>query len=106
VIDADTHEVSHRLQQLQAVLDGERIAHLIPKRNIETWVLCLNDRQPNGQPVNEDEDYKHHNETRNIDELIKPAAAAFFAWTRPNAVTPAYCVPSLRSAIPEVRRIE
>ncbi len=115
MIDADTGRVVDRSQQLSAALTkagshsrgrSEKIAHLIPKRNIETWILCLNARRPNGHPVNEDEDYKNHSEARNIDELIKPAAEAFFAWSRPNAVPPAHCVPSLRSAIPEVRRLE
>ena len=50
IIDADQRETEHRVSQfrealnqaqLQARAATERIAHLIPKRNIETWVLCL-----------------------------------------------------------------
>src|SRR5262245_18375594 len=47
-IDADTIEVEQRRRQLDAAassLAGEKIVHLIPKRNIETWILCLK-RQP------------------------------------------------------------
>jgi len=115
MIDADTGVIARRGKQLNTALTeagshsrgpNEKIAHLIPKRNVETWILCLNDRRPNGQPVNEEEDYKHHSEARNIDELIRPAVEAFHAWSRSNVVPPAHCVPSLRSAIPEVRRIE
>ena len=34
---------------------GERIALLIPKRNIETWMVYLQ-----GTPVDEESDYKQH----------------------------------------------
>jgi hypothetical protein len=98
VIDADKHEVRHRLQQLPTPLDGERIVRLIPKRNIETWILCLT-----GTDVDEETDYRHHPD---IDQKIKPAAIEFFQWSRPNAAPPERCVPSLSSAIPEVRRLE
>ena len=62
VIDADTQEVQrihHRLEeQLQnANLENrkanERIAILVPKRNIETWIVYLQ-----GTSVNEKKDYK------------------------------------------------
>ncbi len=115
VIDADTGLVGRRTQQLREALDDaaaqprtpiERIAHLIPKRNIETWILCLNDTRPNGQPVNENDDYKGHRESRNIGDQIKPAAETFFDWSRTNAAVPAHCVDSLRTAIPEIRRLE
>src|SRR2546430_7675062 len=51
MIDADTRTVQDRLNQLdqaltdngqQTVAGTERIARLIPKRNVETWILCLN----------------------------------------------------------------
>jgi hypothetical protein len=58
VIDADTHTVLDRLNQLdQALRDAgkqridagaEQIARLVPKRNVETWILCLT-----GQEVDE-----------------------------------------------------
>ena len=62
LIDADMLTVQQRSAQLDRALrdagaqpipnDTKDIARLIPKRNIETWVLCLND-----EPVNEDTDY-------------------------------------------------
>ena len=106
-IDADTGDVGQRLRQLQKALDqagiatrdeAEAIVHLIPKRTVETWVLCLSGRQ-----VDENTDYSRE---AGIDELIKPAAITFFSWSRPNATPPALCVPSLLAAIPEVRRLE
>src|SRR5579863_8537599 len=53
MIDADTNTVKERLGQLsttlkdaglQPISKGEKIAHLIPKRNVETWILCLNNQ--------------------------------------------------------------
>jgi hypothetical protein len=98
VIDADMNSVARRLQQMEAPLAGERIARLVPKRNIETWILCLT-----GIAVDEETDY---HDRHGIDEQIKSAAAQFFQWTRINAAIPQICVPSLHSAIPEVRRLE
>jgi hypothetical protein len=115
LIDADTGLVTRRTQQLEEELrkagaqprtPAERIAHLIPKRNIETWILCLNDRRPDGHPVNEDDDFKGHAEARRLDELIPEAANLFFVWSRPNAQIPQHSVASIRVAIPEIRRLD
>jgi hypothetical protein len=106
-IDADTGDIAHRAGQLEErlVSEGqslrtgeERIIHLIPRRNIETWILNLN-----GNSVDEDTDFRH---APAVDHLIDSAAKTFFEWTRPNAAIPAFCVPSLRFAIPEIRRLE
>jgi len=110
VTDADTLSVEERLAQLDRRLrddgvdlirtDIEQVARLIPKRNIETWLLCLN-----GDVAEEGEkDYKR---TRNDwDDLIQPSANTLYAWTRPNAQIPDHCVPSLRHAIGELRRLD
>ena len=106
-IDADAGDVSRRLQQFESALveadlaarsSDERIVHLIPKRNIETWVLCLS-----GQSVDEDADYRHEPD---IDKQIAPAAETLFGWTRANATLPTHAVSSLRLAIPELKRLE
>ena len=105
-IDADTGDTNRRVRQLVSALSGlalmprtaeEKIVHLIPKRNIETWILNLN-----GNEVDEETDFR----TRRLDDVIVPAAHTFFEWARPNAVIPEHCVPSLRAAIPEIRRLE
>lgn len=107
-IDADTGTVNDRVNQLRRGLDQtglaardarEKIVHLIPRRNIETWVLCLNGRTD----VEEEDDYK-----REIadDQPISAAAEKFFVWSRPNAQVPNHCLPSLRAAFPEVRRLD
>ncbi len=99
VIDADTDEVSRRVRQLREALgtsarrDDEAIVHLIPRRNIETWILHLN-----GEEVDEEEDYRR----RDVDDLIPTAAASFHAWA---ALTPERCLPSLLGAIEETKRL-
>lgn len=104
VIDADIHNVDRRIDQLRVSLEqaglpardaAEGIVHLIPRRNVETWILCLSGRQ-----VDEVTDYKLEED---VDKLIKAAALTFFEWSRLNFVPPPHCVPSLLTAIPEVR---
>jgi len=104
-IDADTSEVSQRCRQLRETLKAaderprtneETIVHLIPKRNIETWIFCLN-----GKAVDETTDYSR----RDVDGLIIDAASSFFDWTRSQATLPSHCVPSLVEAIPEANRL-
>ena len=107
VIDADAEETGRRTRQLEESLKSkglprrnpeERIVHLIPKRNIETWIVNLNGRQV-------DEEYDHRHDA-GIDDLIDSAAQTLFEWTRPNAQIPPHSVPSLRVAIPELQRLE
>jgi len=109
VIDADNLTVQDRLGQLDQKLqenafelirmEADQVARLVPRRNIETWILCLN-----GTAVDEETDYKR---TRNDwAELIRPAADALYTWSRPNAQVPDHCVPSLRHGIGELRRLD
>lgn len=105
VIDADAHTVQGRLTQLSGVLEesriqaignAERVARLVPKRNVETWILCLNEN-----PVDEETDYKVRRDDWN--DLIPQAAATLFQWTR--AEVPRHCVESLRIGINELNRL-
>ena len=107
MIDADALTVQDRLNQLdqaltnsgkQTIGDTEQIARLVPKRNVETWILCLHE-----QPVNEDSNYKS---TRNDwNELIPSAAETLCQWTRSNAEPPDHCVSSLRTGVRELKRL-
>lgn len=107
VIDADTYTVEQRMRQLDQVLQkagihlqssSDRIARLIPKRNLETWILCLNN-----VPVNEDEDYsKSYSDWT---ELISKAAVALYQCTRPTASLPSSCVDSLRLGICQLQNV-
>ena len=69
IIDADRQEVQHIHRRLEEQLQnanienrktGERIALLVPKRNIETWIVYLQ-----GTPVDEESDYKQHSLAKN-----------------------------------------
>jgi len=107
IIDADAHTVQSRVRQLdQALTDShkaavdtnsEQIARLVPKRNVETWILCLN-----GHLTDEETDYKR---TRNDwSGLIPPAAETLFQWTRPNTQPPQY-TDSLQCGVSELKRL-
>jgi hypothetical protein len=106
VIDADKGGVASRRQQFQDSLresratargDDEPFVHLIPKRNIETWVLRLTGT------VDEETDY--HDRLR-LDDRIDTAATAFFDGSRRNTRPPDHWIASLLSAIPEVQRLK
>jgi hypothetical protein len=107
MIDADTHSVQGRLAQLSQALaesgmqpidHNEQVARLVPKRNVETWILCLN-----GQAVNEADDYKGTRDDWN--GLIPQASEMLFQWTRPNAILPSHCIDSLRRGVSELNRL-
>jgi hypothetical protein len=107
LIDSDLGDLDGRVRQLRDALlqahfqpraDAEKIVHLIPKRNIETWVLCLG-----GRAVDEQDDYRRE---EGIDAEIPAASRTFFEWSRLRSSVPAHCVPSLHAAFPEARRLE
>ena len=107
MIDADTGSTAERRRRLDRALEDAGVAprdqsdpilNLVARRNVETWILCLNLEE-----VNEEEDYKRD---PRIDAAgIKRAANRLFLWTRPNAELPDSCVPSLRESIPEFMRL-
>jgi len=108
IVDADLHSVRQRIGQLDQALqeagvpiiadDANEIARLVPKRNIETWVLCLN-----GDVVDEFADYKGARDSWT--SLTHVASEILYSWTRTNAVLPTSCVESLRFGIGELRRV-
>jgi hypothetical protein len=84
--------------ELEPRAPQERVAMLVPKRNIETWLLFLS-----GKGVDEDTDYK--NQARDVD--IKTAASAFIrrfrTWRRDTGAE--NNLPSLRLAFEEMTRV-
>jgi hypothetical protein len=107
VIDADILTVQRRMRQLDEALrdagvpmitDADGVLRLVPKRNIETWILGLN-----GLAVTEEDDYK--NARNDWVKLILPAVELLYGWTRPNVEVPASCIPSLQTGIAELRRL-
>lgn len=108
MIDADANTVESRWTQLdQALAKGgekkiskhERIVRLVPKRNVETWILCLTSERE----LDEDSNYKR--ERREWHRLIPTAAEALREWSRARSGPPAYCVSSLRIGIRELKRL-
>jgi hypothetical protein len=104
ITDADTATVQNRLSQLDQALQNsgkpalaknENIARLIPKRNVETWILCLN-----GESVNEQDDYK--GKRKNWDQLIPLAAKTLHEWMK-STMASSQCVNSLASGIGELK---
>lgn len=107
LIDADNNSVDDRRRQLveRAQSDGledwgnnEPVVLLIPKRHIETWIRALL-----GETVTEEDDCKSWKPTDK--EAFRRAAQTAFDWSRPNATIGPTCVPSLKAALPEWKKI-
>jgi hypothetical protein len=115
VVDADTGTVAQRIGEMDRELaqsqeprvrairiQNEKIARLVPRRNIETWILALNSTS-----VNETDNYKDTIRTdERWSELIPTSAESLYALTRPNATLPEDLIESLHCGISELRRIE
>jgi hypothetical protein len=96
VIDADLAPVKQRVDELDARSPrqpGERIALVIPRRNIETWIRFLT-----APPVDEEADYKPRNPDFGD---TRQAAKALAALSTPPADAP----DSLRQFFVEAARI-
>ncbi len=106
VLDADTGEVAERQRQLAAELKsagldprtpGERIVHLIPRRNIETWIAYLL-----AQKVTETDVYPR---LAGRESDCQPAVNRFLHLYHSNQPIPEDCPPSLATAFAELRRL-
>jgi hypothetical protein len=100
VCDADTHSVKDRLRHFDGSLaksgqpargETERIALLVPKRNVETWVFHLL-----GNDVDEDSDYKRRVTSPDLKKAIDA-----FSNVCPSRVAD-IAVPSLQRACEEL----
>lgn len=120
-VDADTRTVEQRRGELADALqqareerrgDDERIALIIPRRNIETWIhgLC-------GVDVDEEYNFKKDPEKRIggrdeerigvVSDRSRAAAEALFALTRDHThATPPPSLPALVEGVQELRRLE
>ena len=105
VIDADVKSVNERQTELERALTEageaprgatEVVALLIPRRNVETWILCLTRER-----VDEITDYSN----RDLNDFTKAAAETFYEWSRANYTLPETCVPSLKQGLEEIRRV-
>jgi len=109
MIDADAHTLRERLSQLEQALtesnqrrvdEHERVAQLVPKRNVETWILCLNDESG----LDENTDYT--GTQRDWHLLIPSAAETLCQWSQSPTGLPAYCLNSLQIGVQELRRLK
>jgi len=101
IIDADPQNtVEQRLRELDSTLEekrqeGEKIAIFVPKRNIETWIYYLRERD-----VNEEESYLKLSRTGDckpdVDRLVQDICPSGLPQDAP---------PSLRAACGELERI-
>jgi hypothetical protein len=115
VVDADTSTIAQRIAEMDSGLtqaeeprvramrmQDQMVARLVPRRNIETWILALN-----STTVDEIENYKKT--IKKTDEewsaLIRAAAETFYILTRQNALLPENLIDSLRHGIDEMRRV-
>lgn len=107
-LDADTGTVVERARQLAAALKNdregereaiERVCHVIPRRQTETWLCVLS-----GVDVDEERDCKRERVLPDFDGVVQGAALRLYDLTRANA--PAATLPSLATAVPELRRLE
>ncbi len=113
MLDADRHTVQERLQVLddalvcanQKPIDPSRdcIARLIPKRNVETWIIYL-DAGENAQPVDEQTDYKQTKSPEEWSALIPHASETLSSHIKHPAAIPADLIDSLRHGLREIPR--
>jgi hypothetical protein len=107
VIDADNGSVEARWRQLDNELRSggkksidtvnERVARLVPKRNVETWILFLN-----GRTVDEETDYKSRHD---FEVLIPQAAKALSEYAQSGSNPPEHWIDSLRRGLAELKRL-
>ena len=94
MIDADTKNVQDRINDYEAACnsrqiefraDGEAVAIVVPKRNIETWIRYLS-----GRPVNEQDAYPKLNRKRRckpaVDHLVELCHSTGLAPDAPQAL--------------------
>ena len=115
LLDADNRSVQEHLRELDAALIAEdqpkfnsttdKIARLIPKWSIETWILYLIPNGVHTPPLGEDEPYKNSKTAEEWSELIPEASETFFAWTKSVAKIHNNLLDSLRLALQEIPRV-
>jgi len=114
MLDADIRRVEERLKTLDESLasagqspldpDHDPLARLIPKRNVETWILYLSAKGIVEPAINEGQDYKQARTGDEWSRLIPAAAEVLHIWTTNVGERPAKIIDSLRSGLQEIPR--
>lgn len=82
----------------------DRIARLVPKWSIETWILFLSAGGGSFPSLSEDEPQKDSKTDKQWDELTPRASETFYRWTRNAELRPANLLNSLRVGLQQVPR--
>lgn len=114
MLDADRRMVQERLDLLDDALvcAGQRpvdqnkdpIARLIPRRNVETWILYFGLGGACVPPIDEEHDYKQTKDSDEWSALISPAAETFFNWTKSTVSLPPDPIDSIARGLREIPR--
>lgn len=114
LLDADSGSVQEHLHELDAALIAEeqpkyssatdKIARLIPKWSIETWILFLNSSGTAQSSFSEDKPYKDSRTSEQWSDLIPTASETLYAWTRTIADRPKKLLDSLQRGLQEIPR--
>lgn len=97
-VDRCLHDLDRKLTETgQDRIDGDRdrVARLIPKRSIETWILFLASDAPTRTQIREDINLKDTKPEDAWDEAIPIASEVFCEWHR----LPSYCPDSLLDSL-------
>ncbi|MBW3542209.1 MAG: hypothetical protein KY476_18215 [Planctomycetes bacterium] len=110
-IDADKWSIADRVRQLSEALQdageeartaNERIALLIPRRNVETWIHYLLGHGA----VDEISDYRKFYRDRPKNEHCRPAAERLMDLKKSETELPEDCPESLRAGLEELKRLD
>ena len=114
MMDADQLTVSQCIGSLDAALAAakqpkldptvDRIARLIPKWSIETWIIYLSSQGVVRPPIGEDRSFKDSKSPEQWNELIPTAAEALYKWTKNIASRPESLLDSLQRGLDEIPR--
>jgi hypothetical protein len=98
-VDERYHDLDRALAgaELGPIVSSDPLVVLIPKRHIETWI-----RATTRKPTNETDDYKSDEVGR---AEVRGAAQIIHGWAHDSPSPDDDCIPSLRKAFPEWRKI-
>ena len=114
MMDADNLTVAKCLHDLDEQLTGtdqdridksrDRIARLIPRWSIETWLLDLSSSGNTGTSLSEETSYKNSKNPEQWDQMTPRALQTLYGWTMNAASRPDNLLDSLQRGLAEIPR--
>lgn len=114
MMDADSQAVDRCMSDLDARLtesgqnrldrESDRIARLIPKRNLETWILYLISNSEARDNINENADVKNQRTKEKGGRVTPVASGSFFEWYLTPLNRPTRLLDSLHRGLEEMPR--